>query len=83
MKLKNLQTYQSVTFNKKNETHFNVDKPAHKGISMQLMPDAGYVRIEMEGADTVLVFATNIAYATPADELAVKPAAKPKAQETK
>lgn len=62
MKLRTVKTYQSVDFNKKNETHFDIRLPRYKDISLELDKDAKYVTIKMPGAETVLVFATNIAY---------------------
>lgn len=68
MKLKVVHTYQTVRFNKHDETHFTAAKPNMAEISMEYLPELLAVRIDKPGAESVLVFATNIAYAVPADE---------------
>lgn len=75
MQLKTVHTYQSVRFNKRDETHFDAAKPIMAGMVMELHP-AGYVVITL-GQEQVLVFATNVAYAVPATpEVATKASAK-------
>lgn len=77
MKLKTLKTYQSVRFNKKDETHFDKQIPRYAGIDMEFHPAGGYVLISMPNVEPILVFSTNIAYAAVADEpVAVKKASK-------
>ena len=64
MKLKAIQTYQSVKFQGKQDNFFSA------GVSS--MPDVkisyqeGYVRIE-SAKDCIVVFTANVAYAVPAD----------------
>lgn len=68
MKLKTLKTYQSVRFNTKDETHFDVRVPRFDGIEMVFNPQGGYVQVTLPGKDSIIIFSTNIAYAVVADE---------------
>jgi hypothetical protein len=63
MKLTTMHTYQSVRFNKKDETHFDCRKPNMEGLQMEYVVDGGYARIFIPGVDEVIVFPTNISYA--------------------
>lgn len=76
MKIKVLHSYQTVRFNKKDETHFTADKPSMSGLSMTWLPEYMAVRLDMPGTESVLVFCTNVAYAVIADEVAPKSAKK-------
>lgn len=68
MKIKKMQTYQAVLFNKQNETHFDVlNTRRFTGLEMELDKALNMVRISMPNCDTILVFPTNIAYIVPAD----------------
>lgn len=67
MRLKTLKTYQSVRFNTKDETHFDLRVPRFENIEMEYVPADGYVQITLPGKDSIIVFSTNIAYAVLAD----------------
>lgn len=67
MQLKTVHTYQTVRFNKRDETHFDAGKDNMRGIIMTFDKKHGVVHIEMPGADKVLVFPTNISYAVLAE----------------
>lgn len=67
MRLKTLKTYQSVRFNTKDETSFDLRVPRFEGLIMEYMPADGYVQITLPGKDSIIVFSTNIAYAVVAD----------------
>jgi hypothetical protein len=67
MKIQTLHTYQSVRFNKRDETHFTAEKPNMAGLVIEWDPKALAMRLSLPGAKSVLVFATNIAYAELAD----------------
>lgn len=68
MKLKTLKTYQSVRFNTKDETHFDLRIPRFAGVEMEFDSKGGYVQITLPGKDSIIVFSTNIAYAVLDDE---------------
>jgi len=72
MKLKTLKTYQSVRFNLKDETHFDVRIPRFENIQMEYDVKLQVIRIEIPGKDSVLVFQTNVAYAALADSEVVE-----------
>lgn len=63
MKLAVVHTYQSVRFNKRDETHFTAEKPNMTGLQMEYDEKLLVVKITIPGQDSVLVFPTNIAYA--------------------
>ena len=65
MKLKTVHTYQSVKFNKQQETHFDAGKPSMAKIEMIYSSSEHCVLISMPGCETIMIFSTNIAYATP------------------
>lgn len=80
MKIKALQTYQSVTFGKngKQETHFNNQKQGMEDLKLDLNVEGGYVRVQSARLNAdVIIFAANIAYAA-VDNSAPVAAAKAK-----
>lgn len=68
MKLKTVHTYQSVKFNKQQETHFDAGKPSMAKIEMTYNSSEHCVLISMPGCESVMIFSTNIAYAVPENE---------------
>jgi hypothetical protein len=64
MKLKAIQTYQSVKFQGKQDNFFSAAIPAMAGLTMTYKD--GMVRLET-AKDCVVIFTANIAYAVPAD----------------
>lgn len=74
MKLKSLQTVNSVRFNKRDETHFSTEKPTMAGLQMSFDDKIGIVTVTIPGQDSVLIFPANIAYAAILEE--VKPVKK-------
>lgn len=77
MKLKTIKTYQSVRFNQKDETHFDLRIPRFEGVTMDYSVEGGYVTISQPGKDSIVVFSTNIAYAVLSDEpVSLKKASK-------
>lgn len=72
MQLKTVHTYQTVRFNKRDETHFDAGKENMRGIRMSFDKKNGVVHIEMDGCERVMVFPTNIAYAVLAEESAAE-----------
>lgn len=68
MKLKTVHTYQSVRFNKRDETHFDAAKATMAGLEMEFDTKLMAIRIRLPDADDVLVFSSNVAYAVIADE---------------
>jgi len=77
MKLKKLQTYQPVLFNKANETHFDILNPKWAGIQLTYHPQLNAAEVTLPGHDSVYIFSTNLAYVKPLDKPA-KPAQKSK-----
>lgn len=71
MKLKTVHTYQTVRFNKRDETHFTAEKPTMPGLELEYDPKIHAVKISMPGAIPVLVFSTNVAYAEVSEPEAV------------
>lgn len=68
IKLKAIAVYQSVKFNNKQEMYFAAAKPGMQGLEMSYEPKGGYAIIRLDGpngADEIMVFSTNIAYAVP------------------
>jgi hypothetical protein len=72
MKLKKVQTYQPVLFNKQNETHFDIGNPRFANIQLTYLKDMGAVQITMPGVDSVIVFSTNVAYVKPESDISEK-----------
>lgn len=64
MKLKAIQTYQSVKFQGKQDNFFSAAILAMKGLEITYKD--GMIRLETE-KDCVIVFTANVAYAVPAD----------------
>jgi hypothetical protein len=64
MKLKTVKTYQSVRFNQKDETSFDIRVQRYDGIEMEFDAKSGLVKLQM-GSEVVYVFGTNIAYMVP------------------
>lgn len=62
MKLKKVQTYQPVLFNKQNETHFDLLNPRFSNMQLTYLQDIGGVEITIPGVDSLIVFNTNVAY---------------------
>ena len=69
MKLKTLQTYQSVKFLSKQETYFQA-RLGMDDLEMTLNPQ-GWVEVSAKG-QTILIFFTNIAFAIAADVQSLK-----------
>lgn len=67
MQLKTVHTYQTVRFNKRDETHFDAGKDSMRDIKLTYDKKNAVVHIEMPGCESVLVFPTNIAYAVLAE----------------
>lgn len=67
MKFKTLKTYQSVRFNKKDETHFDMSISRYAGLSMEWDSTLNAVKISMPGTESVYVFPANCAYAVEAE----------------
>ena len=68
MKLKTLKTYQSVRFNQKDETHFDLRIPRFEGVEMEFVPTGGYIKVSQPGKDSIVIFSTNVAYAVVLEE---------------
>ena len=69
MKLKTVHTYQSVRFNKRDETHFTAEKPTMDGLEIEYDPKLMVIKLEIPGVDSVIIFSTNVAYAVVAEEI--------------
>lgn len=84
MKLAVVHTYQSVRFNKRDETHFTSEKPNMVGLQMEYDEKLLVVKITLPGQDSILVFPTNISYAqvSKAESEVAKPDYAPKAAKT-
>ena len=76
MKLSVVHTYQSVRFNKRDETHFTAAKPTMEGMEMEYDEKLLIVRIRIPGVDDVIVFPTNIAYAVVVEDAKPEPKLK-------